>query len=177
MILEDIDLQYSPAVQLYQDNLGNILFDLDSLASILINEGDSPFYSFHYQTSLDSDEIFYRFGFLNEANTVFSPQETNIRSFSTINDTTLAWVYYNDIEPEGCQPLETIEPLIFKINVSNAVSSLGFDEATDFITIRWGYGDTQSIERTDTLVQYSSKRYKAEISTACLDLNKGVYYQ
>ena len=109
--------------------------------------------------------MFYNFGFSDATNTTFNSLETNIRSFVTSGetDTTLAWVYYNDIEPVGCQPLETIEPLIFKINVSNAVSSLGFDEATDFITVRWGYGDTQLIERTDTLVQYSSKRYKAEI--------------
>ena len=47
-------------------------------------------------------------------------------------------VNYNDINPVGCEPLETIEPLVFKVNISNAVSSLGFDEGEDFIDFRPG---------------------------------------
>ena len=67
---------------------------------------------------------------------------------------------------EDCPEFTTlIENLTFKTDVSNAITNNGF-ELGDTLIVRWGYGETQPIERQDTLSLLPfSYTYKIDILT------------
>ena len=79
---------------------------------------------------------------------------------------------------EDCPEFTTlIENLTFKTDVSNAITNNGF-ELGDTLIVRWGYGETQAIERQDTLSLLPfSYTYKIDIDSVNVSQEAGLYYQ
>ncbi len=95
---------------------------------------------------------------------------------SAVKGMILNEVCYNSIE--DCPEFTTlVENLTFKTDVSNAISNSGF-ELGDEIIVRWGYGETQINERTDTLSLLPfSYTYKIDIDSVMISEETGLYYQ
>ena len=79
---------------------------------------------------------------------------------------------------EDCPEFTTfIDNLTFRTDVSNAITNNGF-ELGDTLIVRWGYGETQAIERQDTLSLLPfSYTYKIDIDSVNVSQEAGLYYQ
>ena len=79
---------------------------------------------------------------------------------------------------EDCPEFTTfIDNLTFRTDVSNAITNNGF-ELGDTLIVRWGYGETQAIERQDTLSLLPfSYTYKIDIDSVNVSKEAGLYYQ
>ena len=79
---------------------------------------------------------------------------------------------------DDCEEFTTLlSSLTFKTDVSNAISDNGFDLG-DMLIIKWGYGESQPIERTDTLQLLPfSYIYKIDIDSVYVSPDADLYYQ
>ena len=70
-----------------------------------------------------------------------------------------------------------IENLTFRTDVSSAITNNGF-ELGDTLIVRWGYGETQAVERQDTLSLLPfSYTYQIDIDSVNVSQEAGLYYQ
>ncbi len=135
----------------------------------------------------DNDNIFqvtllllqnstYLYKFVN--GNAFGQDESSNRTYSTgISDNIIEPVCYDS--PEPCDSFDgvVLSSLTFSTNVNNAIANNGF-VLGDLLIVRWGYGGTQLIERTDTLyAQGFGTGYSVTVNTPEVNLDSGLYYQ
>ncbi len=79
---------------------------------------------------------------------------------------------------DDCEEFTTLlSSLTFKTDVSNAISDNGF-ELGDMLIVKWGYGETQPIEKLDTLQLLPfSYIYKIDIDSVYVSPDADLYYQ
>ncbi len=127
-------------------------------------------------TILLDPAIVYQYKFVNGND--FSGVEQLQRSFiaSEVLGYTLNEVCFNS--EIDCEEFTTlINTLTFKTNVTNAILENGF-ELGEMLMVKWGYGETQPIERLDTLQLLPfSYNYKIDIDSVYVSEEAGLYYQ
>ena len=118
----------------------------------------------------------YLYKFIN--GNVFGDDELENRSLLTVDENViLEPVCFNSIEL--CDFFDGIElaSLEFTTNLSNAIANNGFTLG-NLIIVRWGYADTQLIERTDTLnAEGFGTNFSKTIEIPKINLEKGLFYQ
>ena len=127
--------------------------------SIYVNPGIKYQYRFAYGNEIE-DEIGFR----------------ELFDVSEVLGYNLDEVCYNS--EEDCPEFSTlIDKLIFKADLSNAISNNGFG-LEDMLVIKWGFGETQAVEKQDTLnLQAFTQDYKVSIDDVMISEEKGLYYQ
>ena len=95
---------------------------------------------------------------------------------SEVTGFSLNEVCYNSVE--DCPEFTTfINELTFKPDLSNAIFGNGF-EFGDTLIVRWGYGETQAVEKQDTLSLLPfSYNYQIDIDSVMVSKERGLYYQ
>ena len=118
----------------------------------------------------------YLYKFIN--GNAFGDDELENRSLLTVDENIiLEPVCFNSIEL--CDFFDGIElaSLEFTTNLSNAIANNGFTLG-NLIIVRWGYADTQLIERTDTLnAEGFGTNFSKTIEVPKINLEKGLFYQ
>jgi hypothetical protein len=64
------------------------------------------------------------------------------RKITVRQDTTIQWVYYNDVMPKPFAASDILTNLTFTTDVAAALASSGFNQG-DTLLVKWGYGGTQ----------------------------------
>ena len=130
-----------------------------------------------YSTSIlvDPGEI-YQYKFVNGGNWNGVEQENRSLQVSEVSGIILNEVCFDS--NDDCEEFTTmIENLVFKTDVSNAISNNGF-ELGDTLIVRWGYGETQPLEKQDTLSLLPfSYNYKLELDSVMVSEEAGLFYQ
>jgi len=117
----------------------------------------------------------YLYKFIN-GNTI-ADSESSIRNHETQGDNEiLELVCYNSLEPCASFDGTELSSLTFSTNVSNAIANNGFYSG-DMLIVRWGYGETQFIEQTDTLTSPIGSSYSVTIDVPEVKLDEGLFYQ
>ena len=99
------------------------------------------------------------------------------RVISVAQDTTIQWVYYNNVMPKPFAASDELSSLTYTTDVSTAIASDGFDQG-DTLLVKWGYNGTQTSVRTDTLSAGFGTVYSVTIPNVGVDLEtEGLYYQ
>jgi hypothetical protein len=71
----------------------------------------------------------------------------------------------------------TLSSLTFSTDAANAIANNGFSVGETMV-VKWGYGGTQSITRTDTLLAGGfGTGYTVTIDSVEIELNNGLFYQ
>ena len=162
-------------------DFSNFGYNMDTLDPIpaydpsvlsLLSQGEGVYsISIYLEPGVD-----YQYKFVN--GNEWSGVEQTDRSIilSEVKGMILNEVCYNSVE--DCPEFTTlVEQLTFTTDVSNAISNNGF-ELGDEIIVRWGYGETQINERTDTLSLLPfSYTYKIDIDSVMISEEAGLYYQ
>lgn len=146
--------------------------------SIVMNrEGSSTYYNYHWRGAASTEapvEVYYKFTLGDWSGTHESISDRYIK---VNQDTTIQWVYYNDIMPKPFAASDTLSSLTFSTDVSTAIANHGFDQG-DTLLVKWGYGGTQQSVRIDTLVAGFGTVYSVAIPNVGVDLESdGIYYQ
>ncbi len=118
----------------------------------------------------------YQYKFVNGND--FSGAEQSQRSITV---SPVSGYYLNEVcfnSYDDCENFTTLlNTLTFKTDVSNAVSDNGL-ELGDMLIVKWGYGETQPIERLDTLqLMPFSYIYKIDIDSVYISSEVDLYYQ
>ena len=150
--LEPIPIYDSSALELTE-----IDEDIYSV-SIMVNPGVNYQYRFAYGNEIEN-QIGFRDLIVSEV-LGYNLNETCFNSF------------------EDCPEFTTlIDQLIFKPDLSNAIFTNGF-EFGDTLIVRWGFGETQAVEKQDTLNLLAfSYDYKTTIEDVMISEERGLYYQ
>ena len=150
--LEPIPIYDSSALELTE-----IDEDIYSV-SIMVNPGVNYQYRFAY-----GNEIENQIGFRDLIVSGVSGYNLNETCFNSFED---------------CPEFTTlIDQLIFKPDLSNAIFTNGF-EFGDTLIVRWGFGETQAVEKQDTLNLLAfSYDYKTTIEDVMISEERGLYYQ
>lgn len=118
----------------------------------------------------------YLYKFVN--GNAFGDDELENRSLLTTNENIVLEPFcFNSIAL--CDSFDGIElgSLQFTTNLSNAIANNGFTLG-DLIVVRWGYADTQFVERTDTLVAGGfGTTFSKTIEIPEINLDSGLFYQ
>jgi len=164
------------------DSFTNFGYDLNTLEPIPPYDPSSL-----NLTDPDGDEVFsvsiylepgvnYAYKFVNGNDWDNVEQTDRNIIISEVSGYTINEVCFNSAE--DCPEFTTlIENLTFTTNVSNAVTNNGF-ELGDMLVVRWGFGETQTSEREDTLdLQLFSYDYTIDIDSIYISEDAGLYYQ
>lgn len=142
----------------------------DPGSSMMTQEGDSPYWNIHIQTHAADHEYKYTLG-------AWGTDESNNRSTTVNQDTTLQWVFWNDQGPEPFSSNATLTPLVLNTDVSRAVSNNGF-VLGDTLIVKYGYGGTGVSVMVDTLEQVPFEYiYSVSIDSLPVNLDAGLFYQ
>ena len=146
--------------------------------SIVMNrEGDSDYYNYHWRGNAVADApvgVEYKFTLGDWSGT---HESVDNRVISVVQDTTIQWVYYNNVMPKPFAASDTLASLTFSTDVSTAITSDGFQQG-DTLIVKWGYGGTQTTVRTDTLTAGFGTVYAVTIPNVGVDFaTDGIFYQ
>lgn len=146
--------------------------------SIVMNrEGDSDYYNYHWRGNAVAEasvDVAYKFTLGDWSGTHESISD---RMVSVSQDTTIQWVYYNDVMPKPFAASDTLASLTFSTDVSTAIATDGFSQG-DQLIVKWGYGGTQTSVRIDTLTAGFGTVYAVTIQNVGVDLaSDGIFYQ
>jgi hypothetical protein len=144
--------------------------------SIIMNrEGDSDYYNYHWRGNSVADApvaIEWKYTLGDWSGT----EESNNRALTISQDTTIQWVYYNNVFPEPFAASDTLTSLTFSTDVASAIANTGFDQG-DTLLVKWGYGGSQTGVNTDTLTSGLGTIYGVTVADVGVDLGVGMYYQ
>ncbi|MBI45023.1 MAG: hypothetical protein CMG66_02515 [Candidatus Marinimicrobia bacterium] len=165
------------------DSFTNFGYDLE-------NESPIPVYDAEYlslQEDSDNNGVYsvtlllepgidYQYKFINGND--FSGVEQLQR---TISVSPVSGYYLNEVcfdSYDDCEEFTSLlTSLSFKTNVSNAIAENGF-ELGDMLIVKWGYGQTQPVEKIDTLQLLPfSYDYVVDIDSVYVSEEVGLYYQ
>ena len=110
---------------------------------IMNREGDSDYYNYHWRGNAVAEapvEVQYKFTLGDWSGT---HESIDNRVINVVQDTTIQWVFYNDVMPKPFAASDTLASLTFSTDVSTAIASDGFDQG-DTLIVKWGYGGTQT---------------------------------
>ncbi len=102
-----------------------------------------------------------------------------IHLFSTMADTTIHWVWWNDKAPSPFVASNKIPSLTFRTNVGKAIANNGWADG-DLLLVKWGYGKTSDKVHVDTLKAGVGGDYQVSIApddSVAIDDSLGMYYQ
>ena len=127
-------------------------------------------------TLLMEPGINYQYKFVNGNDFSGAEQIQRSMTFSPVSGYYLNEVCFNS--SEDCENFTTLlNSLTFKTDVSNAVSDNGIDLG-DMLVVKWGYGETQPIEKLDTLINLPfSYTYQVAIDSVYVSSEADLYYQ
>ena len=137
--------------------------------SIVMNrEGTSSYYNYHWRGNAVAEapvDVAYKFTLGDWSGTHESISD---RMISVSQDTTIQWVFYNDVMPK---------PFAASVDVANAIATNGFVQG-DTLLVKYGYGGTQTSVVVDTLTAGFGTVYSLTIPNLGVDLaSDGMYYQ
>ena len=156
----------------------------------MTQEGSSDFYNYHLKldpslTPIDYASVFYRFA--NGASTddwsntenlngAYHDGNENRAIYVPDHDTTIAWVWWNDVAGGTFEGSDTAE-ITFGVDMSAAVENNGF-EIGDTLEVRLGYelSSTEVLEVQMTHVG-GTQMYSATVEDVPLTLGEYLYYQ
>lgn len=146
--------------------------------SIVMNrEGESSYYNYHWRGNAVADapvEVQYKFTLGDWSGT---HESIDNRVINVTQDTTIQWVYYNDVMPKPFAASDELNSLTFTTDVANAIANNGFSQG-DTLLVKYGYGGTQTRVMTDTLTAGFGTVYSVTIPNLGVDLESdGMYYQ
>jgi len=146
--------------------------------SIVMNrEGTSSYYNYHWRGNAVAEtpvEVQYKFTLGDWLGT---QESIDNRVINVVQDTTIQWVFYNNVMPKPFAASDTLASLTFSTDVSTAIASSGFTQG-DTLIVKWGYGGTQTSVRTDTLTAGFGTVYAVTIPNVGVDLaSDGIFYQ
>jgi len=146
--------------------------------SIVMNrEGTSSYYNYHWRGNAVAEapvEVQYKYTLGDWSGT---HESVDNRVINVVQDTTIQWVFYNNIMPKPFAASDTLASLTFSTDVSTAIASSGFTQG-DTLIVKWGYGGTQTSVRTDTLTAGFGTVYAVIIPNVGVDFESdGVFYQ
>ena len=146
--------------------------------SIVMNqEGSSSYYNYHWRGNAVTDapvEVQYKFTLGDWSGT---HESVDNRVINVVQDTTIQWVYYNDVMPIPFAASDTLASLTFTTDVSASIAASGFDQG-DTLLVKWGYGGTQLTVNTDTLTAGFGTVYSVTIPNVGIDFaSDGMFYQ
>lgn len=146
--------------------------------SIIMNrEGSSLYYNYHWRGNAVAEapvEVQYKYTLGDWSGT---NESIDNRVINVVQDTTIQWVYYNDVMPKPFAASDTLASLTFTTDVSTAIASSGFTQG-DTLLVKWGYGGTQTSVRSDTLTAGFGTVYAVTIPNVGVDLaSDGIFYQ
>ncbi len=146
--------------------------------SIVMNrEGESSYYNYHWRGNAVAEvpvEVQYKYTLGDWSGT---HESIDNRVINVTQDTTIQWVYYNDVMPKPFEATDELESLTFTTDVSAAIAASGFEQG-DQLLVRWGYGGTQLSVRTDELLAGFGTVYSVTIPNVGVDLaTDGIFYQ
>ena len=144
---------------------------------VMNREGTSSYYNYHWRGAAVADapvavEWKYTLGDWSGTH-----ESIDNRMATIVQDTTIQWVYYNDVLPKPFAASDTLSALTFTTDVSTAIAEDGFEQG-DTLIVKWGYGGTQQSVRTDTLTAGFGTVYSVTIPNVGVDLaSDGMFYQ
>jgi len=93
-----------------------------------------------------------------------------------LEDTTLAWKYWNDAAPAGFEAEDTVD-ITFLVDMTNAITNKGF-AVGDTILVRMGYFNSLSATMDAYLIRTAGTYfYSTTFSDVPVVLNEPLYYQ
>ncbi|MFH1851071.1 MAG: lamin tail domain-containing protein [Candidatus Neomarinimicrobiota bacterium] len=144
-------------------------------ASPMIQEGTSDYWNLHAKIGANGDtvDVYYK----NTLGAWDGTEESTDRSILGIKqDTTIQWVYYNNVLPKPFTASDTLATLTFSTSVAKAVANKGF-ELGDTLLVKYGYEGTQTKLMVDTLWSSIGALYGKTIANVGFDAELGLYYQ
>ncbi len=146
--------------------------------SIVMNqEGTSSYYNYHWRGNAVADApvpVEYKYTLGDWSGT---HESVDNRVINVTQDTTIQWVYYNNVMPKPFAASDELNSLTFSVDVANAIATNGFIQG-DTLLVKYGYGGTQTSVTIDTLVAGFGTIYSVTIPNLGVDLGgDGMYYQ
>ncbi|MFC1528049.1 FlgD immunoglobulin-like domain containing protein [Candidatus Neomarinimicrobiota bacterium] len=146
--------------------------------SIVMNrEGTSSYYNYHWRGNAVAEApvaVEYKFTLGDWSGT---HESVDNRVLNVVQDTTIQWVYYNNVMPKPFAASDTLASLTFTTDVSTAITSSGFNQG-DTLIVKYGYGGTQAKVTTDTLAAGFGTIYAVTIPNVGVDFaSDGLFYQ
>jgi len=146
--------------------------------SIVMNrEGESSYYNYHWRGNAVTDapvEVQYKDTLGDWSGT---HESVDNRVINVVQDTTIQWVYYNNLMPKPFAASDELNSLTFSTDVANAIANNGFSQG-DTLLVKYGYGGTQTSVMIDTLTAGFGTVYSVTIPNLGVDLESdGMYYQ
>jgi len=92
-----------------------------------------------------------------------------------LNDTTISWVWWNDVPPVGPAGEDTVQ-VKFTADLTNAISSKGFVPG-DSLEVRWGYEASAVFSSAALTNVFGTDKYSATVSADNVELGENLVYQ
>ena len=144
---------------------------------VMIREGTSSYYNYHWRGNAVADapvEVQYKYTLGDWSGT---HESIDNRVINVMQDTTIQWVYYNDVMPKPFAASDELNSLTFSVDVANAIATNGFVQG-DTLLVKYGYGGTQTSVVVDTLTAGFGTVYSLTIPNLGVNLaSDGMYYQ
>ena len=156
------------------DTISSVAFPAWNPSSIQLTDGDLDNVYEVTISLLSGTQYIYKF--IN-GNTFGNDELENRDLFTSDEDIVLEPFCFNSISL--CDSFDGIElaSLQFTTNLNNAIANNGFTLG-DLIIVRWGYADTQLIERTDTLTAGGfGTTFSKTVEIPEINLDRGLFYQ
>ncbi len=150
---------------------GDIVTPNWSPGSVAMNqEGSSDYWNLHVECAAGS----YQYKF-TPGTSWDGSEESNNRSLTVNQDTTVQWVWFNDVPALGFTGQDTAD-ITFETDLSYAVQNNGFTLG-DTLLVRFGYGGSSTTVLTDTLVNEGGYDYYVIVNDIPVGFGSPLYYQ
>lgn len=143
---------------------------------VMEQEASSSYYNYHFKLApVDSAPVTVEWKY-TLGDWSGTHESIDNRTAIVNQDTTIQWVYYNNVFPKPFAASDTLSTLTMTVDVSNAIANNGF-ELGDTLIVKYGYGGSQTSVAVDTLLGTLGNLYAVELSDFGFDSEVGLYYQ